>query len=414
MKKSKFVVSLFLVVAILMTLCIAPITANAVTSQSVNIVFYKPDNWGDNINIHLWNAGSENTQWPGIAMTQNTDGTYTYTSSNISSCNFVINDGTNQTSDLYAEGYVGVKDNKVFAKSINRILVCFKKPADWSDNINIYYYSNDSGEVSFMNWPGVSMGTNETRDGYHYYISDMADVRVLFTDGVHQYPAAGVPGIPVSAGQELVFDEDKYTVNDYNWYNVDQPTTCAYVGEDYHINYIFTKGDDFPLSFYDEDGNLVRPVSKTYVYRNDKVYADYVFNFSETGSMTLYPYYYYHSSSGYLGKSASIDVLPTNTSNNSNEIYADKYCVNLGETFTITVANSGEYYYYFADEDGNEVSYDYSYSSFDGNGSYTNYVFTADKLGQYQKFICGLIPNHSPYSRVLTDNFVTINVWNSI
>ncbi len=414
MKHIKNFISLMMILSICLTIFVMPVTANAETNEKVKIEFYKPDNWGDNINIHLWNAGDEDTQWPGVAMSPSGGNTYTYSSDTLTSCNFVINDGSNQTSDLYAEGFVGVKDNKVFKKCYGNININFNKPSYWSDDIKIYYYTNDSNEVSFADWPGVPMNINQTRDGYSYYINGLKDIRVLFTDGIHQYPAAGEPGIPVSAGQELLFVEDKYTVNNYNWVNVNQPTTYAVVGEDYHIYYNFTKGDDFSLKFEDEYGNIIKPTNHVYTMKNDKVYNDYTFNFSETGTKTIKAFYYYHSGYGDLNRDVKVKVLPQTNVSTPDKIFADKYNVELGDTFTISVSQCDKLSYHFYDDNGNEIPCDNFYYTNNDNGSYINYVFTANKLGEYQKFNCYSSHAYSPYSRINRENSVTINVWKTI
>ncbi len=415
--KRKFLSVVIAAVMLMSSIFALPVNAGAETTSSnasgVKIVFYKPDSWGSDIKIHLWNVGSYNTQWPGVAMTSYGDGTtYVYENTNIDSCNFVINDGSNQTIDLYASGYVGVKDNKVFEKSNERIEVFFKKPADWSNNISMYYYSDDNNEVALTAWPGKAMSVNESRDGYWGTCTGMAKVRVLFTDGVHQYPAAGQPGIPVKAGQELIFDENKYTVNEYKGVDMYQPTTTAYVGEDYHLYYIFTLGTHFFLTFKDENGNIVQPINETHTRRNGKLISDYTFNFSKTGTQNLKAYYHYHSSDGDLNRDAKITVI-TSPKSLYNNFYAEKNDINLGDTFKVTAEISEKCFYYFVDKDGNEVDYT-TYEAYEDGRYRTYYVFKADKLGQYQTLRCGIRSYYSPYYGMLTDNVISYNVWQPV
>lgn len=62
-------------------------------------------NWGNSINAYAWdaNSGAANGAWPGVAMTKNSDGTFSieldgdYT-------NIIFNNGTTQTSDLTYSG----------------------------------------------------------------------------------------------------------------------------------------------------------------------------------------------------------------------------------------------------------------------------------------------------------------------
>lgn len=404
-RKIKSIICLMLAMVMMATVFVLP--AGAADSGEVNIVFYKPDNWGDNVKIHLWNAGNLNTQWPGVAMTKRSDGTFSFSTSEISSCNFVINDSNgNQTSDLYANGYVGVKDNKTFARSKDRITVFFKKPADWSSDVKMYYYSNDDNQIALKPWPGVSMSKPfYNTDSYYGTITDMADVRVLFTDGTHQYPAQNQPGIPVKAGQELIYQDGKYTTAPYTWITIKQPTSGAMVGATYQLDISMTQGDDFPLYFYDEDHNAIDPVNQTEVRENGKCNRKYYFNFAQAGEKTIYVYYYYHSSMGYTGSSFNVKV--SGNTNYDYRLVSDKYTLNVGETYTLRTYNDGETYYRFYDENHNRIEYNYvSYTS-----NYTYYTFTANKLGKGQKIYSYISNRYNPSYEMSTGDFVTLDVW---
>ena len=80
----------------------ATITVNPNTNFTV--YFYKPSNWGTGIKIYYWNALPTgvlaNATWPGVNMTDNGNGWYSYTFTNVTSTNLIFNDGTNQTADL--------------------------------------------------------------------------------------------------------------------------------------------------------------------------------------------------------------------------------------------------------------------------------------------------------------------------
>lgn len=412
-KKFKSICSIFLCAVLLACACAFSAyadTTDSVASDYVRISFYKPDSWGNNLYIHLWNAGSENTQWPGVAI-NNTNSHYYYSNYNISSCDFVIHDGNgNQTSDLHADGQVGVKDNHVFAVSNHDIPLRFKAPANWSSNIYVYYYSNDTNQVALTPWPGKAMTVNNTKDGYHTFISDMADIRVLFTDGTHQYPASGQPGIAVSAGQQLIFDQNKYTVNEYDWYHLNQPTTCAFTGQDYTVSYDFDSSHYQDLSFRDQNGAHVMPVSEINVRNNDIITTKYTFNFSEPGTKILSTYYTDHSSTSKLDKDLKINVIEPDVLSSYNA-FSDKYDVNLGDTFTITASDfSTAFYYRFRDSAGNVIQYDRSYSTTINGKPYKNYVFTADKLGQYQVLDVNIVSSRDPIHDTNTAK-IMINVW---
>lgn len=415
-KKFKSICSILLCAVLLTCACAFPVyadTSERSVSDYVTINFYKPDNWGDNLYIHLWNAGTENTQWPGVPI-NGSSSPYHYSNYNISSCDFVIHDGNgNQTSDLHADGCVGVKDNHVFAVNYRSIPILFKPPANWSSDIYMYYYSNDENEVALTPWPGKAMSINNIRDGYHAFIYDMADIRVLFSDGTHQYPAAGQPGIPVSSGQQLIFEQNKYTVTEYDWYNLNQPTTCAFVGQDYTVSYDFDYSHYQFLIFEDQDGTRVIPTDETIVRNNDIVTVKYTFNFSEPGSKVLSAYYTDHSSTSKLDKDLEINVIEPNATSSYN-ISADKYDVNLGDTFTVTVSDfSTAFFYRFRDSAGNEVQYNYSYNTTINGKPYKNYVFTANKLGQYQVLNVNISSTRDPIHDTKTGQ-IMIHVWQQV
>lgn len=412
--KVKSIVSIILAVIAMSFAVALPVCAQsaATSSESVKIEFYKPDSWSNNIYIHLWNAGDSNTTWPGVAMSSNSGNSiYYYNNSSISSCNFVISDDQgHQTSDLYAKGYVGVKDNHVFEKSYDSIMVTFKTPSNWSSDVKIYYYTNDDAAVSLTSWPGKAMSPNGANDGYYANIYDMADIRVMFSDGTHQYPAQGQPGIPVRAGQELVFDQDKYTYKDKVGYNLIQDTTCAKVGEDYSFKCEFTKGSHFSFYFNDFDGNNVKPTSQSVENRNDKVIYTYTFNFAEDGSVELIPYYVYHSSFGkYPCDSIKINVIGSQ-STSAYDVSVDKTNLNIGQEYVIKAPVISSAYYEFKNKNGQTMSYNRVYTTTENGRQYKNYVFTANTVEQYHTTDVYIVSTVSGYSSYKVGT-VMFSVW---
>lgn len=405
-KKFKSIICLVLAMVMMSSLFVVSASAANTEEENVKIVFHKPDGWGDNLYIHLWNAGSEDTQWPGVAMTKNYNGTYSYTSSSITSCNFVVNDGNgNQTADLYAEGYVGVKDNCVFDMSDEYVYLFFEKPENWSSDVRAYYYSNDENEVALTEWPGVAMTKNYGEDTYYLRISNMADIRVIFTDGNNQYPSANQPGIPVTAGNELIFQDGKYTTAKNTWVSIKEPLNHVLVGDEFKVNISMNIGSDFPLYFYDENNNSVNPTRVTETKYNGKVNREYYFKFSEAGDKTIKVYYYYESSLSYTHEEFDVSVI---SSKGQYYVDCDKETLSVGETFTLTANNHGELGYRFYDEDGNLLNYDYL--SYNETGE-TLYHFTADKIGKGQKIYMYSHYRHNPGYEIYTGRYVTIDVW---
>jgi uncharacterized protein YjdB len=75
------------------------------TSFTVN--FFKPSTWGTGVRIYWWSALPTGIladgTWPGVLMTNNGNGWYSYTFTNITSTNIIFNDGSgdvNKTVDL--------------------------------------------------------------------------------------------------------------------------------------------------------------------------------------------------------------------------------------------------------------------------------------------------------------------------
>lgn len=406
-RKFKSIICLVLAMVMMSSLFVVSASAANTEEENVRIVFHKPDGWGDNLYIHLWNAGSEDTQWPGVAMTKNSDGTYTYTSSSITSCNFVVNDGNgNQTADLYAEGYVGVKDNCVFDMSDEDVYLFFEKPANWSSDVRAYYYTNDNNEVALTDWPGVAMHKNYGEDTYYLTIDDMADIRVIFTDGNNQYPSANQPGIPVTAGNELIYQDGKYTTAENIWVTVKEDVNYALVGEEFKVTISMNIGSDFPLVFDDENGNSVNPTRVVENEYNGKSVRDYYFVFNETGDKTIKINYIYASSCTYTGTDFDVSVI---SSKGQYYVDCDKETLSVGETFTLTSNSHGEIGYRFYDEDGNLINYDsISYNYETGESLYH---FTANKIGKGQKIYMYSHYYHNPGYETYTGRYVTIDVW---
>ena len=66
--------------------------------HDIVINFTKPDDWGDSVNVYVYQDGSSNVKnadWPGEPMTKNSDGTYSYTikPGTFDAARLVFNDG---------------------------------------------------------------------------------------------------------------------------------------------------------------------------------------------------------------------------------------------------------------------------------------------------------------------------------
>ena len=415
-RKFKSALSFLLLLVLISSIFTIPTSA---APTGINIKFYPPSNWGSNIKIYLWNAGSQNNSWPGISMTANNDGSYSYQTNAISSCNFIVNNGSGQQSpNLYTNGWVGVaSDFTLFEISDSTAYINFKRPSNWGTNIYMYYYDATT-QAALTSWPGILMTRQSSTDFYNGYIRDMSNVRVLFTDNSgNQYPASGQPGIPVKAGEALAFQDGKYTTSQYSWINVTQPTTFAVENQDYHVKIDLSYGNNFSLSFRDSTTWApVTPKSYTVTYNNSVYQYDYIFEFDTIGTQEIDVMYYYHSSTGYSGETFTVNV-GSSTISHGSYVSSDKLDVTLGDTFTITTSNLSSFKISqtFWDDAGNQltpISTYYSYAPGTSYPEYRHFVFAANSLGlgQYQKIHQS---HHHAYSPTPIDTgaFVTINVW---
>jgi glycosidase len=82
----------------------APCAVTVTAGTSFTVHFYRPAGWGTGIRIYWWSAQPSGVladgTWPGVLMTNEGNGWYGYTFTNISSTNLIFNDGANQTADL--------------------------------------------------------------------------------------------------------------------------------------------------------------------------------------------------------------------------------------------------------------------------------------------------------------------------
>lgn len=175
-------------------------------SETLDIKFYKPSGWDNNITIKLWNV--ENLKTGSFAMTHLGDGVFSYTANGLTRATFSISDGAGHVSaQADAAGKVTFAENRVLKRTAYPIKISFKKPVNWNDTVKIYYYSNDEDEVELKAWPGYAM-QNDGGGWFSYTITDMDDVRVLFTDGTsRQEPAFLQPGYEVKTGQHLIYQD---------------------------------------------------------------------------------------------------------------------------------------------------------------------------------------------------------------
>ncbi len=127
------------------------ITVTAASAFTVN--FYRPTSWGTGINIYWWSAQPAGIladgTWPGVPMTNDNNGWYSYTFNNIDSTNLIFNDGTNQTANL-ARGSNGWYLNGVWYNTQPTIptgTTYYQILNRWQPNT--YLYDGGNGQVKY-------------------------------------------------------------------------------------------------------------------------------------------------------------------------------------------------------------------------------------------------------------------------
>lgn len=184
-------------------------------------------------------------------------GYFEYTSDGITRGNLTIYaDGGRVIYDTLVAGRITVNGTKLYRRPKEPIQVRFQPPAGWSKNVSIYYYTDDQRYIEHSAWPGETMN-QEDEDWYTYTITDMDNVRILFTDSTHQLPAMLQEGQPASSGQSLIFQnktciyDDGETPLDVQFYKPDNWDDTIYIT-------VRELGSDYtPSSMMEEEnGNL--------------------------------------------------------------------------------------------------------------------------------------------------------------
>ena len=183
---------------------VASSSASTSPGQSDSSVkFKKPDGWGDKIYAYVYNSeGAENAKWPGVEMTADGDGTYSYTlPDDIKDGLIIFNEGEGDDKRQYpgkqqeglkvtAGTVYSVEDDEVGSD----IVINFTKPDSWDDSVNVYVYQDGSSKIKNADWPGEAMTKNS--DGTYSYTIKAGTfdaAKLVFNDGdsQNQYPKSG-------------------------------------------------------------------------------------------------------------------------------------------------------------------------------------------------------------------------------
>ncbi|MGN0489215.1 MAG: starch-binding protein [Ruminococcus sp.] len=258
MKISKRLISITLSLMLIITTftCLGITYAGAKTGDV--IYFEKPENWGESLYIHYWDAPSNNTSWPGDAMTKISDNLYSYTCP-AGFTKFVINDnGSFQTADLKhsGDGYiwkVGTTSitneygNRCWSATSSKYSVGLSVSADPGSceflttiNVNLYctnatsatYSINGGAPVEFTDKSVITLGNEAVNVG------DTISLYLSATDGTETKTASYVytkTDSPV--GSSIVyFDNSKYNWEEVYLYAYGTKETAKWPGEKMQVD----------------------------------------------------------------------------------------------------------------------------------------------------------------------------------
>ncbi len=159
-----------------------------------SVKFTKPDSWGDKVYAYVYNSEKvENAEWPGVEMTADGDGTYSYTvPDDIKDGLIIFNDGDKQYPGKQQDGLEVVAGTvySVEGDGVDSdIVINFTKPDAWGDSVNVYVYEDASSIIKNADWPGEAMTKNS--DGTYTYTikaGTFDKAKLVFNDGKNQYP----------------------------------------------------------------------------------------------------------------------------------------------------------------------------------------------------------------------------------
>lgn len=148
-------------------------------------VHFQPDGY-DDPEIYFWGVtpSGQTTSWPGVVMTDEGDGWYSYTLDGAECANVIFsNNGASQTQDLSrcSEGwYVDGTWHDTKPESGGGLTIHFKKPAGWG-TARMHYWNVTPASVPGTNWPGVQM-IDEGNGWWSYTIADASCTNIVFND----------------------------------------------------------------------------------------------------------------------------------------------------------------------------------------------------------------------------------------
>jgi glycosidase len=147
----------------------------------MNIMFKKPEAWGEDVNIFWFDALEPSPEWPGVAMRSHGDGWYSYKfPDGTATGTLIFNDGAQQSTNQVQSGD-GCFDGETETWTASCDLpffVYFQAPAGWGTEVTV----NAGAQSVLMTDLGEGWFEGLLLDG-------TAEVAVSFTDGVNSADA---------------------------------------------------------------------------------------------------------------------------------------------------------------------------------------------------------------------------------
>ena len=280
------------------------------------IYFKKPSGWsGTTMYAYVYNSKTQNAKWPGVVMTAEGNGLYSYElPEGMEDGNVVFNNGSAQqtpasggysitNTGIYGasglEGFYGNEDTAVVKTFY------FEKPAAWGNDIKVYIY-DIGGTKQNAAWPGLSMNNNG--NGKYSYTIDTKNYTkavVIFTDGSRQFPASGASGLTIinngcyNLSGLSHLEAEQGTVNvfykDQDGINLSSEVLTGEIGEAYTTKAKTIDGYDLVKTPENASGTFVSGTI-TVVYEYEKQVTDtvtvYLNKPSNWSGTTIYAYVY--------------------------------------------------------------------------------------------------------------------------
>lgn len=233
-------------------LLIDPNVAPDQEEQGTSKVYFKnTQNWPD-VNVYFYtNVGGfkeVNGGWPGVAMTDEGNGLFSYTLPKaFEGAQILFNTTGGNTQIPASGGFLAPANSTMICEQIGdgqdgtwkeyveagTSKIYFRKPSDWAEP-KIYAYAIDGNSDSKVSgavaaWPGVSMTkVDGTETLYTYtFSSDSQNINVIFNDGNNQFPSSG--GYELLAGESKIYDNG--SLRDFTTDDLAEPEAPAVAGQ---------------------------------------------------------------------------------------------------------------------------------------------------------------------------------------